>query len=100
HTRFSRDWSSDVCSSDLGDFRIGVVVAEGRVVDDRRKGGGDDRAVVLDADLAFGEALQLGDELLARPGAAEVGVDAIHDPGDGRSEERRVGKEDAAPWGL
>src|SRR5690606_39589238 len=21
HTRFSRDWSSDVCSSDLGDFK-------------------------------------------------------------------------------
>src|SRR6266511_1646457 len=25
HTRFSRDWSSDVCSSDLGDVNSGVL---------------------------------------------------------------------------
>src|SRR5215475_11135860 len=28
HTRFSRDWSSDVCSSDLGDLRVRLVHAE------------------------------------------------------------------------
>src|SRR5690606_39560102 len=27
HTRFSRDWSSDVCSSDLGHARFTVVIA-------------------------------------------------------------------------
>src|SRR5690606_40489044 len=26
HTRFSRDWSSDVCSSDLGDYQNMVAV--------------------------------------------------------------------------
>src|SRR5690606_41092610 len=26
HTRFSRDWSSDVCSSDLDDYRTVVLV--------------------------------------------------------------------------
>src|SRR5690606_40643611 len=41
HTRFSRDWSSDVCSSDLGGDRVevgavaGVVVADLRVRADR-----------------------------------------------------------------
>src|SRR5690606_39705744 len=40
HTRFSRDWSSDVCSSDLGvlhEAQIGrdaVVVREHRAADD------------------------------------------------------------------
>src|SRR5690606_40787642 len=27
HTRFSRDWSSDVCSSDLGDTNLWIAVA-------------------------------------------------------------------------
>src|SRR5207302_8144293 len=27
HTRFSRDWSSDVCSSDLGAVRCGLLLA-------------------------------------------------------------------------
>src|SRR5690606_3606784 len=35
HTRFSRDWSSDVCSSDLGDADTrGAAVARGRLVSD------------------------------------------------------------------
>src|SRR5690606_39484515 len=36
HTRFSRDWSSDVCSSDLQDWPDGVVtqaIAKGHSVD-------------------------------------------------------------------
>src|SRR5436309_7694244 len=40
HTRFSRDWSSDVCSSDLGGYGIGSpqqgqseLAAVGRLVD-------------------------------------------------------------------
>src|SRR5690606_41164921 len=32
HTRFSRDWSSDVCSSDLDKFPIGPLVTKGLTV--------------------------------------------------------------------
>src|SRR5690606_40934664 len=31
HTRFSRDWSSDVCSSDLAAALCGLVIASGKV---------------------------------------------------------------------
>src|SRR2546430_3942227 len=30
HTRFDCDWSSDVCSSDLGEFRMGVEASPHR----------------------------------------------------------------------
>src|SRR3712207_8177954 len=81
HTRYWRDWSSDVCSSDLGDAADRVVVARDLVVDlvgvavgveDR-----DDRDLQL-ARLADGDVLLLG----------------VHD----RSEERRVGKECRSRW--
>src|SRR5699024_11766553 len=72
HTRSKRDWSSDVCSSDLG--LQPQVLAVGPV------GGVVGKALGLDGagDLA---ALQDGDE------------EAGHDHRDVRSEERRVGKE-------
>src|SRR5690606_39969259 len=90
HTSFSRDWSSDVCSSDLVDgaalirplgadrLRLGVA----RLGGGRRRGGGAVRvphilAATLPLDLLAGH-----DRLVA--GAAGGGV---------RSEERRVGKE-------
>src|SRR3546814_4537857 len=69
------DWSSDVCSSDLGDF----VAADGRY------GVGSDSNILIDAAeelrlLEYGQRLaRRGRNLLAR--------------GEGRSEERRVGKE-------
>src|SRR5690606_40516923 len=81
HTRFSRDWSSDVCSSDLrGELR---GAAEQR-----------DRLLVRG----------LGDHGLASAGGgvreAELGRAAVRlAPGEllrQRSEERRVGKESRA----
>src|SRR5207247_3186683 len=69
HTRSTRDWSSDVCSSDLGSA---IVTGAG--------GGGQGRAVAL---------------RLAREGAAVV----ISDVDESRSEERRVGKEGRSRWG-
>src|SRR5690606_39848926 len=66
HTRFSRDWSSDVCSSDLG------MVADSIVCD---------RFGCAAGDGAFGR----GDR--ARRGDYRMAVP------DARSEERRVGEE-------
>src|SRR5690606_41005170 len=77
HTRFSRDWSSDVCSSDLRS-RIrpdGGDINEGACP---RRGGG--RSSVSCA-------ISLKRPLVAAPCSHEVG-DRIS-----RSEERRVGKE-------
>src|SRR5690606_40609835 len=88
HTRFSRDWSSDVCSSDLD------VVA--RI-------GGDEFVVLLHRVDGAPQALVPAGkivEALRQPFAVEgltlhisccVGV-ALY-PDHGRSEERRVGKE-------
>src|SRR5690606_40159476 len=81
HTRFSRDWSSDVCSSDLEEER-GLIGQHG---------------------LAALPALGRGDgnlpsDALAHP---RLEADEVRDPeraelvasGTGRSEERRGGKE-------
>src|SRR5687768_18396887 len=72
HTRCSRDWSSDVCSSDLDAHEVGVAEAADGV-----------GAVGLAArpEVAPGEAAEDG-----RP------------PGVRRSEERRVGKECRSRW--
>src|SRR5690606_25490031 len=39
HTRFSRDWSSDVCSSDLYNAFVGLPIIPVRTVDGRGWGG-------------------------------------------------------------
>src|SRR2546429_1381043 len=81
HTRCSRDWSSDVCSSDL------------RVAVGRRLGD------VLVGDIGAGAGLVLDDHLLAEElgqfGGEESGVDV---DASSRSEERRVGKECRSRW--
>src|SRR3712207_7607754 len=69
HTRYWRDWSSDVCSSDLPS-------ASGRVV--VHCGG---RGWVVVGEPSAGRRLRVAD--------ADVGTAAV---GGGRSEERRVGK--------
>src|SRR5690606_40312692 len=96
HTRFSRDWSSDVCSSDL---YIGLTDTPTNM---------------------FGKLMSISDELmkkyyllLCRRPASEVdaiikGIDdgSLHpmtakkDLAQERSEERRVGKECKARWTL
>src|SRR3712207_7006630 len=80
HTRYWRDWSSDVCSSDL----VGLVhLAEELACVGRQR---------LDvAPLALGEDGVEGQARLARPG--QPGEDD-----QGRSEERRVGKECRSRW--
>src|SRR5206468_10013246 len=96
HTRSDRDWSSDVCSSDL------TVTADG-IVGPKRPGRlvvftGDTRpcAAVVDAaqgaDLLIHEAT-FGEEEKER--AKETGHSTAR---EARSEERRVGKECRCRW--
>src|SRR3712207_8555150 len=75
HTRYWRDWSSDVCSSDL-------VVAYHL----------DERRVARWSEGGYGVPLRYVDRLRAA-GARTV----LLPPGD-RSEERRVGKECRSRW--
>src|SRR5690606_40884730 len=82
HTRFSRDWSSDVCSSDLrahnlraivGTLLMLVLVIAVLML------------IVCAAAMATGqESVEAGRKLVGK-----VGV---------RSEERRVGKESRSRW--
>src|SRR5690606_40951581 len=77
HTRFSRDWSSDVCSSDLTD-----TVLEG--VEERERLGS----------TGFGRGVAIPHARIAglkRPVAALIKLAEPIDF-DARSEERRVGK--------
>src|SRR2546429_3456855 len=84
HTRCSRDWSSDVCSSDLAEFAVTHLQAQRAdgVVDDLfLVGAEEDEVAVLCAraleDLGNGRVMQVLDD---------------------RSEERRVGKECRSRW--
>src|SRR5690606_40393980 len=91
HTRFSRDWSSDVCSSDLT-YHTGRVLVDPEVF--KRVTGES-----FNAETVTVEALeQYVDETDA---AVEKFNADLHGPE--RSEERRVGKEwrgggAACPW--
>src|SRR5687768_18097048 len=85
HTRCSRDWSSDVCSSDLRHVEVRSanplpVVADAKVV-----GHTPARFEILPGALLV--AAGLG-----------IGLEKKPDPADVRSEERRVGKECRSPW--
>src|SRR5204863_3057772 len=89
HTRSLRDWSSDVCSSDL----FGAEAAE-RLV------GQGERADVIHANNVLAHVPDLngfvhGLRLLLKPGGvAIIEVPYVKD----RSEERRVGKECRSRW--
>src|SRR5690606_40396499 len=75
HTRFSRDWSSDVCSSDLAKIQPGHQFMQ-------FPAGAGKHLVVALASALLGEAAPQVPDLAAV----------------GRSEERRVGKECRARW--
>src|SRR5690606_41184033 len=84
HTRFSRDWSSDVCSSDLLSPESGNSPANTPDGCFRRTGrtqGGDDQAERR-------RELQGGQRVVRERVEQEAAGE-----GDPRSEERRVGKE-------
>src|SRR5207245_4932567 len=87
HTRCYRDWSSDVCSSDLDLVVIGDMLELG----------------VLSADaheIAGREAARAADVLVGVGGLSETIVAAAKRAGVARSEERRVGKEGGGRGGA
>src|SRR5690606_39739916 len=99
HTRFSRDWSSDVCSSDLD---IGKARDRPRPAEDLRLQPVAARALLqetVDQELHQMNAVARGiaprGERLGRAGQQEV----VHAT-DARSEERRVGKDGRSRWTL
>src|SRR5699024_11548276 len=75
HTRSKRDWSSDVCSSDLRVFSA-LVSPENTLASFRR--ALDDGAQLLECDVHL---------------SADGELVVMHDQTIDRSEERRVGKE-------
>src|SRR5688572_32520573 len=81
HTRFDCDWSSDVCSSDLGVWNSGTNYSTGDIV---TFGGMYFRAIEDNTGVAPGS---IGEDPAAWRG---IGKD--------RSEERRVGKECRSRW--
>src|SRR5207249_8055162 len=89
HTRSKRDWSSDVCSSDLSMAETAENVAE-----DYQVTRADQDAFALRSQQRAARASAAGyfaDEI--------VPVDAPGGKAGPRSEERRVGKEGRAGWG-
>src|SRR3712207_6848787 len=85
HTRYWRDWSSDVCSSDLGPHRVGREVVV--VLDDHR-------VVALGDPRAVPDGLHPADPAPSGPPAPVDGRPTALS----RSEERRVGKECRSRW--
>src|SRR5207253_4122129 len=87
HTTWPRDWSSDVCSSDLC-FAAALsaqVFAAFRAGDREGAGKLQERLAPLDREVVG----KLG------PAGVKAAMDAV---GGGRSEERRVGKEGRSRW--
>src|SRR5690606_39745143 len=90
HTRFSRDWSSDVCSSDLIIANAGVAVL--------LTGGLGPNAFSIFGEL--GIDVLVGAKGTVREAISQYEAGELQPirspnstPGFGRSEERRVGKE-------
>src|SRR5690606_39504205 len=95
HTIFSRDWSSDVCSSDLNQ----VTILCPTPVRTRRSSGAGNRLTTVEL-LTRKQALDretkcLGDLRERRPEGTKL-IAHIHLPRLNRTEERRVGIEHRA----
>src|SRR5690606_39450203 len=81
HTRFSRDWSSDVCSSDLHQ-QFGQALDQ----------------IETASDQPLVEKLQFVGQIADRTnlGHARAALERVQVAQQGRSEERRVGKESSS----
>src|SRR5690606_40289467 len=92
HTRFSRDWSSDVCSSDLSETYLDFGRLPRRIV----IGGDNDRPELL-ADTCRAAQVLVHEATYTQPAATaardQFGHSTAAQVAAFRSEERRVGKE-------
>src|SRR5207253_7758129 len=90
HTRWPRDWSSDVCSSDLGQFLYVGTTQEPIVARVNIQAWTNDLTFGLGSDFN-GISYIVGDfaPLPGQPHSIAVSMHTWY----GRSEERRVGKE-------
>src|SRR5690606_40711230 len=90
HTRFSRDWSSDVCSSDLNEGVDIQVVTRGNFTPDATF------ELTVNGGFLHNEivALNPGNNYLSTVNPEFRGITPIRN----RSEERRVGKESRSRW--
>src|SRR5207253_7049965 len=93
--RWPRDWSSDVCSSDLdldlgrGDATIGAVGLSAVVTPEHRLA----RGTMADEDVELVIADAMRGVARGERAAADVAGHAATTATPGRSEERRVGKD-------
>src|SRR5256885_12219911 len=83
HTRLQGDWSSDVCSSDLGEHRAVIRAVAARLDEDR----------ALEANLPLHALVRRERRTRNVVGALRRKRKALE-----RSEERRVGKECRSRW--
>src|SRR5690606_39892203 len=93
HTRFSRDWSSDVCSSDLILTNDEAIAKKVNSAIFPGMQGGPLMHVIAGKAAAFGEALTPAFKAYSAAVVENAKVLAE------RSEERRVGKEWGWGWG-
>src|SRR5690606_40940685 len=96
HTRFSRDWSSDVCSSDLGGG-----ISEGDAADLVRHTGVTEihiRATMTIREAPGWQSWAVVPFRKALPGDEHARLVTDPDRVRARSEERRVGKECRSGW--
>src|SRR5690606_39537024 len=93
-TRFSRDWSSDVCSSDLGKVLVPASSAYSckKIISQSLNGATKDDFAVIELDRKVTDRNPLK---FRRSGKVTTGTPlvVIGHPTGLRSEERRVGKE-------
>src|SRR5690606_39715559 len=92
HTRFSRDWSSDVCSSDLSDYYDSDN--EGHIFCKMTNDSNEGKTVTIEEGMGFMQGI-----FIAYGITFDDEVNEIRNGGLGsRSEERRVGKERSWRW--
>src|SRR3712207_9593451 len=91
HTRYWRDWSSDVCSSDLDIGRIGVAAMGVGLA----QGALDEALAYAKERRAFGQPISKYQAIQAKLADMSTEIEACRLL---RSEERRVGKECRSRW--
>src|SRR5207249_5314968 len=89
HTRSKRDWSSDVCSSDLYHYNAAELQREA----ERARALGCEMIVTTEKD-----AVKIAPEWIGVVPVWVLSVELEFDAGQERSEERRVGKECRGGW--